>query len=65
MTVFLKTSLRGRSRGTPGWVGGVGVGVKGGGGGVAGCHPFTVLPELAVQLCVLQVYTRDGIIDNG
>lgn len=38
------------------------------GGGVreaACCHPVTLLPELAVQLCVLQVYTRDGVIDNG
>lgn len=34
-------------------------------GAVAGCHPVTLLPELAVQLCVLRVYTRDGIIDNG
>lgn len=34
-------------------------------GGVAGCHPVTLLPELAVQLCVLRVYTGDGIIDNG
>lgn len=33
--------------------------------GAAGCHPVTLLPELAVQLCVLRVYTRDGIIDNG
>lgn len=30
-----------------------------------GCHAVTLLPELAVQLCVLRVYTRDGIIDNG
>lgn len=39
------------------WVGGW---VAGG-----GCHAVTLLPELAVQLCVLRVYTRDGIIDNG
>lgn len=47
-------------------VGGGGGGSWGGGwGGTAGCHPVTLLPELAVQLCVLRVYTRDGIIDNG
>lgn len=54
-------------------MGGSGVGVGGGSGvgwgGVVweggGCHAVTLLPELAVQLCVLRVYTRDGIIDNG
>lgn len=49
-------------------MGGSGVGV-GGGSGVGweggGRHAVTLLPELAVQLCVLRVYTRDGIIDNG
>lgn len=45
--------------GVGGW--GMVVGVR----GAAGCHPVTLLPELAVQLCVLRVYTRDGIIDNG
>lgn len=55
---FLITSMReGRLR-NPG-VGGGGIGEA------VGCHPVTLLPELAVQLCVLQVYTRDGIIDNG
>lgn len=43
-----------------GWEVGVGVGWESG-----GCHAVTLLPELAVQLCVLRVYTRDGIIDNG
>lgn len=46
-----------------GWVGGSGWGWWE--WGAAGCHPVTLLPELAVQLCVLRVYTRDGIIDNG
>lgn len=46
-------------------VGGGGGGGSGSRGGAAGCHPVTLLPELAVQLCVLRVYTRDGIIDNG
>lgn len=49
------------------WLGG------GGGGwggwwwwwGVVGCHAVPLLPELAVQPCVLRLYTRDGIIDNG
>lgn len=44
---------------------GVGGGLVVGAWGAAGCHPVTLLPELAVQLCVLRVYTRDGIIDNG
>lgn len=42
-----------------GWGGGVGV------SGVVGCHAVPLLPELAVQPCVLRLYTRDGIIDNG
>lgn len=33
--------------------------------GVVGCHAVPLLPELAVQPCVLRLYTRDGIIDNG
>lgn len=39
--------------------------VGGGWRGVVGCHAVPLLPELAVQPCVLRLYTRDGIIDNG
>lgn len=52
-------------------MGGVGATVEGGRGGgaswrgVVGCHAVPLLPELAVQPCVLRLYTRDGIIDNG
>lgn len=69
---LLKSSLREEGRGTLRWAGvgwGLVVGVGVGWGGVVweggGCHAVTLLPELAVQLCVLRVYTRDGIIDNG
>lgn len=60
---MLKKSLRGGSPGNPrvgGWEW-----MGGGNGGAVCCHPVTLQPELAVQLCVLRVYTRDGIIDNG
>lgn len=35
------------------WNPGMGVGWEPGGGGGGGCHAVPLLPELAVQLCVL------------